>query len=60
VVYAELPGAQHAFDIFHSTRSAYAVEAVTRFVEGVRATHLAARTEPEHAPAALTGLASGA
>ena len=33
VVYAELPGAQHAFDIFHSTRSAYAVEAVTRFVE---------------------------
>ncbi len=33
VVYAELPGVQHAFDIFHSTRSAHAVEAVTRFVE---------------------------
>ena len=33
VVYAELPGVQHAFDIFHSTRSAYAVEAVTRYVE---------------------------
>ena len=45
VVYAELPGAQHAFDVFHSTRSAYAVEAVTRFVEGVRATHLASRSE---------------
>ena len=43
VVYAELPGAQHAFDVFHSTRSAYAVEAVTRFVEGVRATYLARR-----------------
>jgi acetyl esterase/lipase len=39
VVYAELPGAQHAFDIFHSTRSAYAVEAVTRFVEAVYAAH---------------------
>jgi acetyl esterase/lipase len=43
VVYAELPGAQHAFDIFHSTRSAYAIEAVTRFVERVRAEHLARR-----------------
>jgi acetyl esterase/lipase len=32
VVYAELPGAQHAFDIFHSTRSAHAVTAVTRYV----------------------------
>jgi acetyl esterase/lipase len=39
VIYAELPGAQHAFDIFHSTRSAYAVEAVTRFVEAVHAAH---------------------
>jgi acetyl esterase/lipase len=33
VVYAELPGVQHAFDIFHSTRSAHAVEAVTRYLE---------------------------
>ena len=54
VVYAELPGAQHAFDIFHSTRSAHAVEAVTRFVEGVRATHLAQRSRQ------LTGVARGA
>ena len=54
VVYAELPGAQHAFDIFHSTRSAHAVEAVTRFVEGVRATHRAQRS-PQ-----LTDVASGA
>jgi acetyl esterase/lipase len=43
VVYAELPGAQHAFDVFHSRRSAYAVEAVTRFVEGLRAAHVARR-----------------
>jgi acetyl esterase/lipase len=54
VVYAELPGAQHAFDIFHSTRSAHAVEAVTRFVEAVRATHLAQRSRQ------LTGVARGA
>lgn len=37
VLYAELPGAQHAFDVFHSTRSAYAVDAVTRFVEATYA-----------------------
>jgi acetyl esterase/lipase len=35
VCYAELPGAQHAFDVFHSRRSAYAVEAVCRFLEHV-------------------------
>jgi acetyl esterase/lipase len=32
VVYAELPGAQHAFDTFHSIRSAYAVRAVDRYL----------------------------
>ena len=31
VVYAELPGTQHAFDVFHSIRSAYVVEAIERF-----------------------------
>jgi acetyl esterase/lipase len=36
VVYAEIPGAQHAFDIFHSVRCQYAVQAVTRFCEYVR------------------------
>ena len=54
VVYAELPGAQHAFDVFHSTRSAYAVEAVTRFVEGVRATHLASRSVGTNERAAVS------
>ncbi|MCC6763464.1 MAG: alpha/beta hydrolase, partial [Deltaproteobacteria bacterium] len=43
VVYAELPGAQHAFDVFHSRHSAYAVDAVTRFVERLRADDLARR-----------------
>lgn len=33
VAYAELPGAQHAFEIFHSIRSDYAVNAVTDFLE---------------------------
>ena len=32
VVYAELPGAQHAFDTFHSIRSAHAVRAVDRYL----------------------------
>jgi acetyl esterase/lipase len=41
VVFAELPGAQHAFEIFHSPRSAHAVRAVTAFLEHVHAAHLA-------------------
>jgi acetyl esterase/lipase len=32
VVYAELPGAQHAFEVFHSIRSAHAVHAVDRYL----------------------------
>ena len=32
VVYAELPGAQHAFDVFFSIRSAHAVRAVDRYL----------------------------
>ena len=32
VVYAELPGAQHAFDVFHSIRSNHAVLAVDRYL----------------------------
>lgn len=32
VVYAELPGAQHAFDIFHSIRSAHVVKAIDRYL----------------------------
>jgi acetyl esterase/lipase len=32
VVYAELPGAQHAFDTFHSIRGAHVVRAVDRFL----------------------------
>jgi acetyl esterase/lipase len=32
VVYAELPGAQHAFDVFPSIRSAHVVRAIDRYV----------------------------
>ena len=33
VVYGELPGAQHAFDVFHSVRTDHTVNAVTDFLE---------------------------
>jgi acetyl esterase/lipase len=36
VGYAELPGAEHAFDIFHSWRSAQAIRAATSFLERER------------------------
>ncbi len=36
VAYAELPGAQHAFEVFDSPRTLYAVGAVDRFLEAVR------------------------
>lgn len=32
VAYAEAPGASHAFDVFHSTRTTYAVHAIQRFL----------------------------
>ena len=36
VRYLELDGAQHAFDTFHSVRSAHAVRAAAAFLESVR------------------------
>jgi acetyl esterase/lipase len=41
VLALELEGAQHAFDTFHSPRSAHAVRAVTAFLEHVHAQYLA-------------------
>ncbi len=43
VLTLELAGGQHAFDTFHSPRSAHAVRAVTAFLEHVRAEHEARR-----------------
>jgi hypothetical protein len=42
VLALELAGGQHAFDIFHSPRSAHAVRAVTAFLEHVHAQYLSA------------------
>ncbi|HET7531408.1 MAG TPA: alpha/beta hydrolase [Mycobacteriales bacterium] len=39
VAYAELPGAQHAFDVFHSIRSAHVIRGVERFLRYVHADH---------------------
>ena len=38
VCYAELPGAQHAFDVFHSIRSAHVIRGAERFLRWVHAT----------------------
>jgi acetyl esterase/lipase len=35
VLYAEVPGASHAFDVFYSTRTSHAVTAVDRFLAWV-------------------------
>lgn len=43
VAYAELPLAQHAFDVFHSPRADNSVFAVTRYVETLYADYLSAR-----------------
>jgi acetyl esterase/lipase len=36
VVYAELPGAQHAFDVFASVRGAHVIRGVERFLKAVQ------------------------
>ena len=36
VAYAELPGTQHAFEVFDSPRTIASAEAVHRFLESVR------------------------
>ncbi|MEP7089865.1 MAG: alpha/beta hydrolase [Nocardioidaceae bacterium] len=44
VAYAELPGTQHAFDVFPSIRSAHVVRGVDRFLRFTRDTWLDRRT----------------
>ncbi|MFO7590426.1 MAG: alpha/beta hydrolase [Acidimicrobiia bacterium] len=41
VVSLELPGAQHAFEVFHSPRTHHVVHAVHRFLDTIHAAHLA-------------------
>jgi acetyl esterase/lipase len=51
VLYAELPYTQHAFDILPSVRSAHAVAAMIRFLEGVRQRRAAPVAEEPARPA---------
>lgn len=53
VVYAELPVAQHAFEVFASVRAAHVVRGVARFLEYIHCEYLREylrSREPEHAP----------
>jgi len=43
VAYAEIPGAQHAFEVFHSRRTAHVVRAVSRFLGYVYSQYLSER-----------------
>ena len=43
VVYAELPGTQHAFEIFHSIRTSHTVQAVGRFLAWSHSAYLRER-----------------
>ena len=56
VAYAELPGAQHAFDVFASPRSLFAVDAVERFLTAIHNRYLAeAQADNQaHMPQLLT------
>ena len=49
VVYAEVPGAQHAFDIFPSLRTAHVIRAIERFVDFVYTGHRSHRPVREGA-----------
>ena len=39
VLYAELPGAQHSFDLFHSVRFETVIDAIEAFAAWVRSQH---------------------
>jgi dipeptidyl aminopeptidase/acylaminoacyl peptidase len=47
VLYAEMQGAEHAFDVFPSFRSARVIEAVERFLHSVHEQHLRGRDDEE-------------
>jgi acetyl esterase/lipase len=53
VVYAELPGAQHSFDLFHSVRFETVIDAIEAFAGWVRSQHRPP-TPVRHATHALT------
>jgi len=53
VTYAELPGTQHAFEVFSSIRSQHVIRAVQRWLEWQRATWLLEHRPAEVAPTRL-------
>src|SRR4029450_10760219 len=55
VAYAEIPGAQHAFEIFPSVRTMFVVQGVERFLAWVYGLYLAERGAAD-APARAGGL----
>lgn len=50
VVYAELPIAQHAFEVFHSIRTAHVIHGVERFAAWCYSRHLDRTERAGHAP----------
>jgi len=53
VGYAELPGTQHAFDVFPSLRTAYILDAIAKFLR--RAHHVFGTTAAQHADVSQEG-----
>jgi acetyl esterase/lipase len=58
VVYAEIPGAQHAFEIFPSLRSLLVIHGVERFLAYVYSRYLMHRAQPAEAAPQLVASAS--
>jgi len=56
VAYAEIPGAQHAFELFPSLRTTYVIHGVERFLAYVYSQYLStSRSESEASPHAAAG-----
>jgi acetyl esterase/lipase len=59
ILYAELPGASHAFEVFHSVRTEHVVNGVERFLAWLHSAHRARRpdlpAEPAEGQSAATG-----
>jgi hypothetical protein len=55
VAYAEIPGAQHAFEIFPSVRTLFVVQGVERFLAWVYSPYAAARARSADADEAAVG-----
>ena len=56
VCYAEIPGAQHAFEVFHSLRSAHVVRGVERFLGWLWTRHRAAAQAPQASGSETTSI----